>query len=78
MRDNLPQEAWPGKEIGVKHGYQLALGSSKTGGQRPSFEAAPIRPRDVNHIDPLALQISRDPPHHLARLIGRIVENLDL
>ena len=72
------QKARRRDEIGVEDRHELALRFREAGLQRTGLEPFPVEPADVRNVEPLFCPTADEPGDQEPRLVGRIVQHLDL
>jgi hypothetical protein len=75
---DVAQEARLRDEVGVEDGQHLALGHLEPGVERARLVAHAIDAVDVDGVDALRLQLLHLGARDGLRLVGRVVEDLDL
>ena len=76
--DRLPQKIGLRNEVGIENTNEITLSGRKPGLQSAGFEPSAIDAVDQLHVEPPALQILHAGGGQFPRVVGGIVEDLDL
>ncbi len=77
-RHRAPEEVAGRHEVGVEQRHEFALGKLQTVGQGPGLVTGPGAPSNVPDVHARCTPASDGHGHERDRLVGRVVEHLDL
>src|SRR5437016_1470455 len=72
------EQVWLRNEIGVQDADKLTISQFKSDGESTGFEPGAIDTMNELHIEPALAQLTYTSGGQLTRIIGRVVQHLDL